>query len=269
MSEPFAVFGGVDFSGAKEPLSNLWSAVGVRSGERLRIVSLRPHPYRQDLGAFVRSGWREVVADAETILCGIDFPFAVPEDVAGHLLPGGKWPEIVDWIADRPAEEVRTACGDLSRSSRIADSKGALAPLDLRLYKQTVEGIRWLQGLMDSEEEVSIHPLAGIVEAPVNLIEVYPSATVRDLGLPRRRTPGRPGEVRARAAALRTFLEFESADIEATTVTLEDAWDAVIACLTAFLCRNDLEQPFRVAPATQRDRIGLEGWIYRPPAALA
>ena len=50
-------------------------------------------------------------------------------------------------------------------------------------------------------------------------------------------------------------------------VTLEDAWDATVACLTAWLARDDLHQPFR-ATDHPRATLELEGWIYRPPATL-
>ena len=49
--------------------------------------------------------------------------------------------------------------------------------------------------------------------------------------------------------------------------TLEDAWDAVIACLTAYLARHDLEQPFRLHPG-EREAFEHEGWIYRAPDAV-
>ncbi|MBV9774569.1 MAG: hypothetical protein JO040_11500, partial [Gemmatimonadetes bacterium] len=104
--------------------------------------------------------------------------------------------------------------------------------------------------------------------APTTLVEVYPSVTLTDLGIRCRRTPSRPGEVRARPAALRPYLTFAHPCLEATAVALEDAWDAVLACLTTFLVRNDLEQPFRVHPQ-QRATLEREGWIYRVPQALA
>jgi len=264
MSEPFATFGGIDFSGAREPLSNLWTAVGHPAGERLRIVSVRPHAFRSDLAGFVVEGWREM--GEGRILWGADFPFGLPSEVAGAI-GARNWEDAVAWVADRPPEEVREAAGGAVRTPRLTDGAGAMAPLDLRIFKQTVEGMRWIQTVREATQ-VSIHPSGVIPDAPVTLIEVYPSLTVRDLGLPRRRSPGRPGEARARSAALRPYLDFADRDIEAAVVTLEDAWDATIACLGAFLCRADLEQANRVEPRSL-DRVALEGWIYRPPAALA
>lgn len=143
-----------------------------------------------------------------------------------------------------------------------------MSPLDLRLYKQTIEGIRWLSEMCDEGDgAVSIEPLAVKPGAPTTLIEVYPSGAAFELGLPRRRAPSRPGEAKARAAALRTFLDFADPTCESLAVTLEDAWDATIACLTAFLCRNSLDQPFTDGRYS-RERLLQEGWIYRPPESL-
>ncbi|HUE95992.1 MAG TPA: hypothetical protein VMN39_05005 [Longimicrobiaceae bacterium] len=258
-------FGGIDFSGAREPLSNLWTALGEGVGGRLRIVSLRPHAFRSDLAAYVAEGWRTSATEDGNALWGADFPFGLPLDVCGALGIKDSWDETLAWVADRPPDEVKKAAGEAIRSARLADA-GALAPLDLRLYKQTVEGLRWLHELRE-DAAVAVYPQAPRGDADCLLIEVYPSATVRDLGLPRRRAPNRPGQLRARIAAFKPYLDFADPDVAAVAATLEDAWDATIACLTAYLCRDDLAQPQRLAPASL-DRIAREGWIYRAPAAL-
>jgi hypothetical protein len=139
-------------------------------------------------------------------------------------------------------------------------------PLDLRNYRQTVEGMRWLHELRE-EGDLSVHPQEPIPDATVTLIEVLPTATVHEMGLPRRRAPSRPGEARARAAALRTFLRFSDPTHEASAVVIEDAWDATLACLTAWLARDDLDQPTRIA-AVAPERLAIEGWIYRAPSTL-
>ena len=269
MADAFGWFGGVDFSGAKEPLANLWTAVGREEGERLRIVSLRPHAYRADLGSFVGGGWRGAVGaeEGERILWGVDFPFSLPAAAASHLLGGlAHWDRLLPWVADRPADEVRDSVPEALRGLRLTDSGVGPSPFDVRQYKLAVEGIRWLHELRESAE-VSVLPQAPRREARSTLVEVSPGATVQELGLPRRRAPGRPGEVKARAAALRTFLDFASPEIETIAVTLEDAWDAMVSCLTTYLARTDLEQPFRVAKHP-RATIELEGWVYRAPATL-
>ncbi|MDR0788344.1 MAG: DUF429 domain-containing protein [Gemmatimonadota bacterium] len=273
MADAFTHFGGIDFSGAREPLANLWSAVGVEENGKLRITSVRPHAFRADLGGFVLEGWKNAGGRSpernpgeERILWGANFPFGLPAAFRTATGAGQSWLKVLEWVADRPADEVRQHAGDAARATRATDTSGVLAPLDLRLYKQTVEGFRWLQQLRE-EGEVSIVPTAPS-SAPVTLIEVHPSATVIDLGLPRRRAPARPGEIRARAAALRPFMEFASPECESLVVTLEDAWDAAIACLTAWHCRDDLGQPFRSGRAG-RTEVEHEGWIYRAPMAIS
>ena len=266
----FRYVGGIDFSGAREPLSNLWTAVGEERDGRLCIVSLCPHPYRADLAAFVAEGWRRH-ANAEAgarILWGADFPFGLPAEAVAAIdgLRERSWRGLASWVADRPPDEIKEALPGLLKAPRRTDMGGAMAPLDLRLYRQTLEGIRLLWEMRDLAD-VSIVPAAPRENAETVLIEVYPGGAVKELGIKGSRAPSRPGEVRARPAAFRPFLSFDHPSLEATACTLEDARDACIACLVAFLCRDDLEQPFRlnrIPPETVR----LEGWIYRPPAAL-
>ena len=264
-----AFFGGIDFSGAREPLANLWTAVGRDGDGRLEICSLRPHAYRADLAGFVAKGWRGAVGAAEpdAALWGVNFACGLPSAAVRHLIGDeGDWDALLAWVADRPADEVRDSVPTELRTPRQTDMGAATAPFDTRNYRQTVEGLRWLHGLRE-EHEAAVAPHRAARSA-CRLVEVSPQATTVDLGLPRRRAPSRPGEVRARAAALRTFVTFRSAETEALAVTLEDAWDAVLCALTAWLIRDDLEQPFRTG-ARDQAAIELEGWIYRPPAALA
>jgi hypothetical protein len=199
---------------------------------------------------------------------GLDCPFGLPAAAAAHVCGSDRpaWEDLLAWVADRPADEVREAVPEQLRKPRLTDTGGALAPFDLRLYKQTVEGLRWLHELRE-RAEVAVHPQDPREDTQISLIEVYPSGAAQELGLPRRRAPGRPGETRARAAALRTFVRFADPGTEAIAVTLEDAWDATVACIAAFLARDDLRQPFRASDHAEQ-ALKLEGWIYRPPASL-
>ena len=80
-------FGGIDFSGAREPLSTLWTAVGEERDGKLCIVSVCPHPYRADLAAFVGEGWRRHagVDEGTPIVWGADFPFGVPREALARM----------------------------------------------------------------------------------------------------------------------------------------------------------------------------------------
>ncbi|SOD02001.1 Protein of unknown function [bacterium JGI 053] len=267
----FSYFGGIDFSGAKEPLSNLWAAVGREREGKLEIVSLCPIPFREDLRAHVAEHWRRHVGadEGDAILWGADFPFGLPADagvrIAAPRTP--EWAALAAYVADRPPDEVRGAMPDLHKALRRTDTGGALAPFDMRLYRQTLEGLRFLHELRE-DAEVSILPQAPRAGAGTVLIEVYPAAAAKELGIRGGRVPSRPGESRARPAALRPFMTFAHPSMEACACTLEDARDACIACLIAFLCRGDLDQPHRLGRVPP-ETLALEGWIYRPPAAVA
>ena len=266
----FRYFGGIDFSGAKEPLSNLWAAVGEEREERLHVLALCPLPYRDDLASHVAGAWRRHAGagDDDAILWGADFPFGIPAAAEERIAEGRApaWKAIAAWVADRPPEEVWKTLPDLQKALRRTDTGGALSPFDMRLYKQTLEGIRFLHELRD-EAEVSIPPEAPNASAATVVIEVYPAGAAKELGIRGGRVPSRPGEVRARPAALKPWMTFAHPSMEACACTLEDARDACIACLVAFLCRADLDQPYRLGRVPP-ELLALEGWIYRPPAAL-
>jgi hypothetical protein len=266
----FAYYGGIDFSGAKEPLSNLWAAVGAEREGKLHVLALCPLPFREDLRGHVAEHWRRHAGadDGDAILWGADFPFGLPRTaavrVSGDRPPA--WAPLAGWVADRPPDEIREPLMDLQKSLRACDTGGALAPLDMRLYKQTLEGIRFLHELRDAAD-VSILPLAPAEDASTVLIEVYPSGAAKELGIRGSRVPTRPGEIRARPAALKPYMTFAHPSLEAIACTLEDARDACIAALVAFLCRDDLDQPRRLARVDE-NLLTLEGWIYRPPTTL-
>ncbi|HEU4557828.1 MAG TPA: DUF429 domain-containing protein [Longimicrobium sp.] len=266
----FQYFGGIDFSGAREPLSNLWAAVGREQEGKLEIVSLCPLPFREDLRAHVAGYWRKPAGAGEddTILWGADFPFGVPASMAQRIagLRQASWAGVAAWVADRPPEEIWKEFPDLQKTPRGTDTGGALAPLDMRIYKQTLEGMRFLHELRDAAD-VSILPQAPNASATTTVIEIYPSGAAKDLGIRGGRVPSRPGEVRARPAALKPFMTFAHPAMESCACTLEDARDACIAALVAFLCRSDLDQPRR-QDRVPAEMVVLEGWIYRPPITL-
>lgn len=265
-------FAGLDFSGARGALANLWSAVGIEHDQKLHILSLRPHPFRPDAAAFLHAGWREAAGASPdaTLLAGLDFPFGIPRAAAEQLgLLQAGYREILRHLAASDADHIAAALPEHRKTPRACDTfatgSAALAPLDIRLYKQTIEGARFLHELL-AEGRTALLPQCPQPDAALTLIEVYPSVTARDVGIKAPRKPKAPGQVRGRPAALAHYLSFDHPAMLAAAVTLEDAWDAVLACLSAFLVRHDLEQPGRVAtiPANLR---ATEGWIYRHPDA--
>lgn len=266
--------GGVDFSGARGALANLWSAAGVERGGRLHVLSLRPHAFRPDLADYLAGGWRDELGagDGAAMLVGLDFPLGLPGEAAAQAVaPDIGWRRVNAWLAERSAEEVADVLTDYRKTPRACDQGTAMAPLDLRVLKQTVEGARWLHELLAPGRVnggVSILPQAPAPDAALTLIEVYPTGTAKDVGIKAPRRPRAPGQAPTRPAALREYVAFDHPATEATACALEDAWDAVLAALTAFFVRGDLGQPARTRGADD-PRYSLEGWIYRHPEAWA
>ena len=268
-AEMFDYFGGIDFSGAREPLTNLWSALGcVREG-KLHILDLRPHAFRADAVHFIVDGCRKPLGAQGQPRClwGLDFPFSLPAQAAATLcgVTGQPtWNDVIAWMASHPPDDVRDAGRKFQKTTRQIDVGKAMAPLDLRIYKQTVEGVRFLAALRQ-EAHAAVWPQSPVDDASISLIEVYPSITATDLNMTGRR-PRRAGQVRARPEQLAAYLTFDHPSMQAAAVTLEDAWDAVLACLTAYLVREDLKQPERLG-RIPCEVYELEGWIYRHPDA--
>ncbi len=281
MSE-FTFYGGVDFSGAKPPLSNIWTAVGIvapaddgaEDGDRLQILDLRPHAYREDLAAFIGEG-AAALGDLSTLptlpdsgppaLWGMDYPFSLGDGVARAILPDwdGTWRDSLPRLTALLPDELKAVAQPHQKTRRAIDTGSAKAPLDLRLIRQTHEGLRLLETLMTDAGATVLPFQDASAPAGPTLIEVYPTLTARDLGITGRR-PARPGDAAARPQKLAPHLSFAHPSMAASAAALEDAWDAVLACLTAFLVRNDLDQPFRVG-SHPPEVIRNEGWIYRHP----
>ena len=257
-------FGGVRFSGAREPVGNLWTCVGREVEGRLGVVDLRPHAFRADLTRFVlEQGWGPSDSEAEpsgSVLWAIDACLAFSETTAERLLgverPG--WREVLAWVASRPPEDVREAAGD---------SRGGAWMLGG--YRGTVEAMRWLQVLLETDgdaDTLAVLPMLREQAAATTLIEVDPKATAKDLNLIGRR-PLRPHAAAARVAKLEPYAVFDHPSLAAIAATLEDVWDAVLACITAFSVRDDLEQPRRLGGGAG-EKGEREGWVYRHPAAV-
>lgn len=271
MPQGFTRFIGIDFSGAKGTLSNLWSATGTAGdeGDRLHITDLRPHPFREDLAQWLtREG-----EQGGRVLAGADFPFSLPREAIERIAARAKpraaevdWSAVLDWVASHPPDDLKALGDGLAKTPRSVDPSSALAPLDLRLYKQTSLGMKWLSDLRE-EAGAAVLPFDEDTrpDAALSLVEVYPSATLTDLGL-KGRKPTRPGQVFARPELLAPHLTFEHHSMLATAVALEDAWDACLACLSAYLVREHLDQPHH--HASNPEAIATEGWVYRIPAAL-
>lgn len=243
-------------------------------------------------------------------LIGLDFPFSFPKPFTEILMgakPSYTWSDLAEVVHNLSFEALLaqvTAAkpimgGEIKRLTDHATDPKAQSPLhqiNPGMLKMTWQGMSLLLALQ--QKGFNILPFATsdcisrlannsqIEIAPdtvqASVMEVYPAAVLKSLGLPWRKYKGKNPE----AVQLRQFIlsnltrkgdklrsvnkiaigvpELALAqNLEQIALASDDALDAVVAALGAALAYLN---PGQTAPPRQisADLIGLEGWIYVP-----
>jgi hypothetical protein len=215
---------GVDFSGSAEPGADIWlvsgecPAEGTAGGDgvttkngdlELRVTAARPaseafdatdrEPVLDGLRRFLRGEHEAATARQVT---GLDCSFGLPATVVPDEVAGtGDWAAALAWVreafADADGRSFQTALKERARASdadgvelkRATDGPtGASSPYSFITRYQTLHGLRDLLGPLVERDAVAVPPMvpSDSVDGP-SLVEVYPAATLRDLGLPDRK----------------------------------------------------------------------------------
>jgi len=186
---------GVDFSGAAEPGTSIWLTEGswdaetaVLTVERCRSAAERfDETAREPVLAALRT-WLETGG-----VTGIDVSFGLPRP----LLPAvSDWPAACRWIASEFETEdalaMQSALKTRARESgadgvelkrRTDVVTGANSPYSFITRYQTLHAIRDVLDPLVTDGRVSVEPMAPR-DAEATLLEAYPAATLRKLGLP-------------------------------------------------------------------------------------
>jgi len=200
---------GVDFSGASEPGESVWLTTAEPTDEGSRVVACR-----SAREAFDASGRTEVLSALRSFpaageVMGVDASFGLPRAVLPERVAASDdWREAVQWVAteyaDADALAARVDWTDRARESeadgvelkrRTDGPTGANSPYSFITRYQTFHAMRdLLAPLLDS---VSVEPMVPGNGHEPTLIEVYPAATLRSLGLPDRKYKD-PSDPRAR-----------------------------------------------------------------------
>ena len=262
------LFAGVDFSGdMRDPKEGTWLAMLELRDERLSVVRLEATG-RTGLEYQLRN---PDAAMLHTEAIGLDFPFGLPvpfaEKLLGHPFSDEGWWSLVKRLerTTRPAylialQEFRDANGETKRLTD--ESAGAFSPLhrvNPDLGPMTYQGIRMIA------EERSRYAVRPFESAKGRLlIEVYPGAAVRRLGVETDEQNGRTQAIAtALARAERLPVEIGQPFLR-RCLSRRDALDAVVAarCAALAVLTGETEKtPEELAPG-QGDRVRKEGWIY-------
>ncbi|WP_255150657.1 DUF429 domain-containing protein [Halorarius halobius] len=263
---------GVDFSAARSAGEKLWLASADDDGERLRVERVRPAadaygPDREAAHAGLRAFVRDCEADAAV---GLDCSFGLPRAVAD----AESWRALVDGFGDRfdAVDRLKGDCaerakrrtgGERTYLKRATDARtGAQSPYHWLVAAQTFYGIRDVVAPLASE--VSVEPMAPSPDA-TSLLEAYPAATLRALGLPSRRYKNdgdHPGAHERRETILEGLREWGvSLANGVERVLLDDTGgDALDAVVAAVATARAAREEFAVEDTDAYDP--LEGYIY-------
>lgn len=261
---------GIDFSGAKRAGEKVWVASGEYD-ETLTIEQVRRATAlfgSADRGT-VLAGLREWILEQEGAV-GLDCSFGLPRQV--H--PYGSWRAFCERFPgafDSP-EELQGTCAERTKAitggertylKRATDERtNARSPYHWLVGSQTYYGIGELVAPL-VERGVAVEPMAPVPDADVRLLEIYPAATLRALGLPDTKYKGgHDGEHERRETILAGLREWGVILPEGIEGTLlhdfeGDALDSVVAAVAV---ARAAEHGFAVREKSAYDPV--EGYIY-------
>lgn len=268
---------GVDFSGARAPAELIWIAECRPRGERLDLLSLAPMSKLSDATArdAVLAELVRRIAGSNDALWGIDFPFALPLEIAPGYRAQLEW--LADWPGDAYAlgrECVRRAKerGPRLHLRRQTDIE-TKTPFDCYHYRivcQTFHGMRDVLRPLADSPGVAVIPFDGerLDTAGVVVVEACPGSTLKRLGLPHQRykqpAGGRLTPVRQRTratilAGLAPLLSITRA--QRGTIMRNgggDALDAVVAAVGAWHRWRDVD----LLAVARHPRYPREGMVF-------
>lgn len=267
---------GVDFSGAKDAGKSIWIAEIDCAGEP-RLVECSPATERFDSSPDRAEAHRALaheLADLDaSAAAGLDFPFALPEDV----MSAADWEAFVrefPSLFSSPAElqrrcQSRGALTDDDRVQHVRtteESVGALSPYNRRLRSQTFYGIRDVLRPLVLADVVRVAPMQQLSPDRPTLLETYPAAALDSLdGETYRAGYKEASEAgRQRREANLDTLEAETAVTISADVRdrlLDDpGGDGLDAVLAAFAAWRNTVDPASLA--IDDGEYGEEGYIY-------
>lgn len=280
---------GADCSGSKEVPNDTWLAIGTLSAAKLEVT----HIHKVGMHAL----GKELNAIADLAVAGLDCPFSLPaeflEFLAHHLdVPEFQnWQDVAEKIVFMPFEKFFDLTKEFKREpKRMTDKQScaaAISPLhrgNPSMVQMTYHCMRVLASL--DPKKFFVLPFQDEIEKGAAVIEVYPRATLKCLGLPDTGYKSRDKKEISKMQSARhkilhglQSIHTQSAykncpalvlgnKVEHQVVDSDHALDALLACYAAALWLDNPKtcaDPFEFGQA----EVLLEGWIYEPSALAA
>ena len=276
VSSPRSHVYGIDFSGARDAGKKVWIAGGVAEGGCLRVEQCAPAaewlgvgPDRDRclvaLSAFVAQ-------DPEAVF-GLDFPFGLPH----QLVPDRTWEEFVlafgsryndpDHFSDLCREATAERWPGRKEIRRTTDKEAntPMSPYNRRIKYQTFHGIRDVLAPLVRDGAASVIPMQREVAGRPLVLEICPSSTLQDRGLPHQGYKGRRHEHRTVRDLIITRLEgagqLAPLDPAIRTHVLDDTdGDALDSIVAAVATARVVSNPDTLYP--RGADYAIEGYVY-------
>ena len=158
-----AKIAGVDFSGARDAGRHIWVAKEHRTNG-LQIDSLKRADKLHGGGVTIDEamrGLRDCLSGLTESIIGLDFPFSIPATLIEQLT----WSEFIHDFSRNYAtpEEFRNDCRTKAKGKELkratdSEAKVPWSAYNLRIYRQTWVGIRYILAPLISENRVRVIP---------------------------------------------------------------------------------------------------------------
>jgi hypothetical protein len=248
-----------------------WIAEAAVEAGQLTLVDCQPLTGRFDVNRTRRDALPRLTKFLGSVsgdcVVGLDFPFALPDEVVA----ADTWPEFLrelpSW-ADDPLDLAREsearASLDGSATELVRDTEnslGALSPYNERLRAETFYGIRDILRPLVLADSARALPMQELSPEHPSLLEVYPAGTLERMEGEHMRYTDATAEARERRGENVAVLQnrgFDFADgLRETVIESGDALDAVVAAVSAFEHTRD-PSDLQTTDGGRR----LEGHIY-------
>lgn len=268
---------GVDFSGAKDACKKIWICKGTNNDNILQIDNccrlrdeLRKGSKRDQCFAALKN----FIQREKSAAFGLDFPFGLPQT----LLNGADWEIFIRQFPKmyNNPEQFRGIClqkslqetGNKELKRRTDEEKQSpFCAYNLRIYKQTYYGICNVLYPLVRDNSACILPMQHSHGEKNLVLEICPSSTLRQEGLPYSGYKGKKdGETKRqnRAHILDCMIKkglIKDVSLKIREIVLNDtegdALDSIVAAVATFRATNN-----RYQPVLAFDVYKVEGYIY-------
>ncbi len=261
---------GIDFSGAVDAGKKIWIAKGVILRRNLHIIecySANELPGSSNDRDQCLKSVCKFIRDAGPSVFGMDFAFGLP----ARLVKDKSWKGFAERFATKYTthDDFRMKCRacengtELKRVTDI-DTKTPFSPYNLRMYRQTYFGIRYILSPLIRNREVSVLPMMKPQIDKPSILEVCPASTLKKAGL---YVPYK-GNTSKHLTARSQILERAAKDIDTNinldrvkSITLADPnGDAIDSTLAAIASFQAMMKPESL---TTKDKVRMiEGYVY-------